>query len=234
MKKILYLTLFVITSFVANAQFTSDLVVFSKDSETFKLYLNSKLVNNSYVNKVRVNDLQSGEYKINIVFQSRKMPNLQQDIFIPENVELACLIVRGKYGVYSVEVFETMVYFDKQSIPILPVEELPNNDDGQQGVYCDLPMDDDVFATAHKTLKNKPFSNDKMEFAKQIATSNCLLSEHVKLLLMTFDFESDRLEFAKFAYTHTYDPSNYFVINDVFVFSSSLTELNNYINSIEE
>ena len=233
MKKIFYILVALLVSVSANAQFTSDLVVYNPSGEIFKLYLNSKLINNQFSNKVRANNLISGEYKINIVFQSKKMPNLQQDIFIQENAEIACEIYRGKYGVYGIDVFQAILYFDKNSVPTMPVEENPPIID-EGGVYCDLPMSETNFATGLQSIKNKISGSEKLDVAKQIANSNCLLSAQVKQILESLTFESEKLEFAKFAYTHTFDPENYFVVNDVFNFSSSTRELSGYIDSLED
>jgi hypothetical protein len=46
-----------------------------------------------------------------------------------------------------------------------------------------------------------------------------------------FNFESSRLEFAKFAYGYTYDLGNYFIVNDAFNFESSISELDRYIQT---
>lgn len=47
--------------------------------------------------------------------------------------------------------------------------------------------------------------------------------------MFLFNFESTRLELAKYAYGHTYDIANYYMLNDAFTFESSIEELNNYI-----
>lgn len=44
-------------------------------------------------------------------------------------------------------------------------------------------------------------------------------------------FEENKLTIAKYAYTKTADPNNYFQLNDAFTFESSIDELNAYINA---
>ena len=61
--------------------------------------------------------------------------------------------------------------------------------------------------------------------------NSCLLSAQVKEIMLMFNFEETRLDFAKFAYGRTYDIGNYFVVNDAFTFESSIDELGDYINS---
>jgi hypothetical protein len=46
-----------------------------------------------------------------------------------------------------------------------------------------------------------------------------------------FDFEATRLDFAKYAYGRTFDIGNYYKVNDVFDFETSISDLNAYINS---
>ena len=68
-----------------------------------------------------------------------------------------------------------------------------------------------------------------MTLAKQITKSNCLTAEQVKQLTMLFDFESGKLEYAKFAYAYCYDLGNYYKVNDAFDFESSIKELDEHI-----
>ncbi len=104
---------------------------------------------------------------------------------------------------------------------------------GYEGsIGCPWPMNPNNFRRAKQTISNADFSSDKQTIAQQIVNSNCLTAQQVKEIADLFDFESDKLKFAKFAYTHTYDIENYFIINDIFDFSSSIKELNNYINSV--
>lgn len=99
-------------------------------------------------------------------------------------------------------------------------------------VGCPWPMKSQDFQRAKQSIENADFSSDKQTIAKQIVNSNCLTAKQVKQVADLFDFESDKLEFVKFAYTHTYDVENYFIINDIFDFSSSIEELDNYINTV--
>lgn len=103
---------------------------------------------------------------------------------------------------------------------------------GYTGVYgCPYPMQPDAFQAAKNSIAKQPFDDNKLMIAKQVITSNCLLTSQVKELAKMFTFEDRKLEFAKFAYGYTLDINNYFVINDVFTFPSSVEDLNDYIVS---
>lgn len=98
-------------------------------------------------------------------------------------------------------------------------------------VGCDWPMSPGDFQNARNTISNADFEDDKLTISKQIVGMNCLTVQQVKQLGMLFDFEDTKLEFAKFAYGRTFDLGNYYQLNDMFDFSSSIDELNKYINS---
>lgn len=97
-------------------------------------------------------------------------------------------------------------------------------------VGCPVPMDPADFAAAKNSIALKSFESTKLEMAKQITNSNCFVTEQVKEIMQLFDFEASKLDFAKYAYGHTYDKGNYFKVNDTFEFDSSVSELNDYIN----
>lgn len=111
----------------------------------------------------------------------------------------------------------------------------------QQNVYvmagysgptgCPWPMSDGDFAGAKGSIQSKSFEDSKLTMAKQIFDHNCLLSSQVRDIMSIFDFEATRLEFAKYAYGKTFDIGNYYKVNDVFDFESSISDLNAYINS---
>lgn len=96
-------------------------------------------------------------------------------------------------------------------------------------VGCAWPMNDADFRSAKSSIQSKSFSDSKMTMAKQVLNSNCMTSAQVKEIIQTFDFEEDKLDFAKYAYGYTYDISNYYKVNDAFDFESSIEELNEYI-----
>jgi hypothetical protein len=100
--------------------------------------------------------------------------------------------------------------------------------DGPRG--CPRPMGAHSFDQALESISSKSFESSKLTIAKQIAGSNCLLCKQVKEIMTLFTFESNRLEFAKYAYKYTWDINNYFLLNDAFEFESSIDELNRYIN----
>jgi hypothetical protein len=98
-------------------------------------------------------------------------------------------------------------------------------------VGCPMPMDQNSFQRLKSTITSKSFEESKLTIAKQVLNNNCLITSQVKELMLLFDFETSRLDFAKYAYGYTYDIGNYFMVNDAFTFESSIDDLNTYISS---
>ncbi len=109
-----------------------------------------------------------------------------------------------------------------------PIVYLP----GYNGpIGCSVPMSQNDFSDFKRTVNSKTFEDTKLIITKQVVSSQCLLTNQVKDLLGCFTFEANKLEIAKNCYSHTYDIGNYFKVNDVFTFESSIDELNEYIES---
>jgi len=95
-------------------------------------------------------------------------------------------------------------------------------------VGCTVPSNS--MASIKSAIENESFSSDKMIIGKQAIKNKCMTADQVLELVKLFDFEDDRLEYAKYAYARTYDVDNYYKVNSAFSFSSTKSELNDYIS----
>jgi len=112
--------------------------------------------------------------------------------------------------------------------PAAPPSYLP----GYNGpIGCPVPMSPNDFNDFKSSVSSKSFEDSKLTIAKQVLNNNCLLSSQVKEVMLLFTFEQTRLDFAKFAYKHTYDIGNFYKVNDAFTYESSIDDLNNYIGN---
>lgn len=102
-----------------------------------------------------------------------------------------------------------------------------NNNYGQ-------PMNYERFQQLKQSIERESFDKNKMDLLRSILPNNRVTAQQVKELAHLISFEQTRLELAKFAYRYTTDRGNYFVINDVFNFSSSRTELTRYISTYRD
>ncbi len=99
---------------------------------------------------------------------------------------------------------------------------------GCRGNSCMAPSD---FQSALESLKKQSFEDTRLSSAKNIAGRQCLTAAQIIQVCNEFSFEDNKLDFAKFAYSHCTDTKNYFKVNEVFQFSSNIDELNAFTAS---
>lgn len=103
---------------------------------------------------------------------------------------------------------------------------------GYNGPYgCRRPMSATDFKAAKQSISDADFENTKLETAKTVASGNCLTSEQIAEMCRLFDFEATKLDFAKYAFSYTYDKGNYFKVNNVFDFDASKTTLTQFVRN---
>jgi Domain of unknown function (DUF4476) len=87
------------------------------------------------------------------------------------------------------------------------------------------------FNAALATIKKQSFEDTRLKTAKQVITANCLNVDQIIQIANTFNFEDNKLDFAKFAYDFCIEPRNYFKLNGIFNFSGNVDELSDYVQS---
>jgi hypothetical protein len=98
---------------------------------------------------------------------------------------------------------------------------------GQIG--CEIPVNADRFKRMMERISDASFSEDKVNLAKQILRSNCLVIEQLLEIMEEVAYDEGQLDLAKFAYDHIYDLENYYEVYSVFSFSSSSEELDEFL-----
>lgn len=98
-------------------------------------------------------------------------------------------------------------------------------------IGCETPVGPDRFERMMDRIYDASFSDEKVNIAKQILRTNCIVIEQLVEILEEVAFDEGQLDLAKFAYEHVYDLENYYEVYGVFSFSSSSEELDAYIQS---
>jgi hypothetical protein len=107
-----------------------------------------------------------------------------------------------------------------------------NNNYGQNNyTFPVYGMPDADFQILKDAVADKPFDSSKLTVAEQAVGANHLTAKQVFELVQLMDFESSKLALAKYAYGHTADKNNYYMVSNAFDYSSSITELSDYINN---
>ena len=98
-------------------------------------------------------------------------------------------------------------------------------------IGCETPVGPDRFERMMDRIYDASFSDEKVNIAKQILRTNCIVIEQLVEILEEVAFDEGQLDLAKFAYEHVYDLENYYEVYGVFSFSSSSEELDAYLQS---
>lgn len=88
------------------------------------------------------------------------------------------------------------------------------------------------YEDAYQVISNESFDSSKLTVAKQVISANPMTASQILGICKLFSFESNKLEFAKFAYANCVDQNKYYLLNEAFSYESSKRELNNYINGL--
>lgn len=99
-----------------------------------------------------------------------------------------------------------------------------------EGCVNGRAMAQNNFNGALNSVKNQNFDDTRLKTAKQIVSANCLTAAQIAQMCKVFGFEQSKLDFAKFAFPYCTDPNNYYKVNDVFEFSTSVDELSDYVS----
>lgn len=116
--------------------------------------------------------------------------------------------------------------------PVQTTKPEPVHVSGYTGkVGCTPPTSAERVEDMAKTVEKQTFNDDKVRVTKQIIRTNCMTLDQLLILLNNFDWDDGKLEIAKFAYDYVYDLENYYKVYDLFTFSSSGEELEEFLDS---
>lgn len=91
-------------------------------------------------------------------------------------------------------------------------------------------MDPNYFNRMMEELRKESFDSHRKEKAKQFIIGNGINTEQLALVAKLFSFDSDRLDFLKWAYDYCTDKQHYAILSSEFTFSSNADELFRFIN----
>jgi Domain of unknown function (DUF4476)/Beta/Gamma crystallin len=82
-------------------------------------------------------------------------------------------------------------------------------------------MNDAQYQLALKSIESKPFSKEKMEMVMLVTKDKCLTNDQIRGIAGQFGFEEQTLQFVKYAYDLAREKDTYYLLEDVFKFTSS-------------
>ena len=108
-----------------------------------------------------------------------------------------------------------------------------NNNRGQAGInsgYNGL-LTYKEFEILKDKIRQNTFDKGKLEDSKSLTRENHLTANQIAELSRLFNYDSNRLEFAKYAFDYAYDRENYNVVGDAMAFEVNKKDLMRYVES---
>ena len=168
-----------------------------------------------------------------------------------------CFIANLNPGHYTVEVFATrftragervwkgeklykdLVYFDGRGATGIWVDGRdnmsperpgrPEQGEHRPGYGYNRVMNDQLFQTFYKEMKNEPFKDDRMKLLNAALAGSDFTSAQCLQLTKLYTFDDDRMEIMKIMYPRIVDKEAFFTVINTLTFSSSKEKMKDFI-----
>lgn len=168
-----------------------------------------------------------------------------------------CFIANLNPGHYTVEVFATrftragervwkgeklykdFVYFDGRGVTEIWVDgrdnmrperpSRPEQGEHRPGYGYNRVMNDQLFQTFYKEMKNEPFKDDRMKLLNAALAGSDFTSAQCLQLTKLYTFDDDRMEIMKIVYPRIVDKEAFFTVINTLTFSSSKEKMKDFI-----
>lgn len=233
------LSLFTLISFSARAfhPASSELNIRLHDNSVFNITVNNTEYRN-FTNNYIITNLAPGRHFVRVTRFKASFNGYSHRYEFPQVVFEGHINVKPKTrifahidnrGRYKVERSIAMHSPGPPAHAAVHNRPRPHNTPVNQYSYYTPGMNPHTFNMLRNTIAATSFDSSKLNIAKQAIADNNVTSEQVYQLMMMLSFESNRLSLAQFAYPHTVDKGNYFIVHNAFNFNSSSNRLNTYI-----
>ena len=168
-----------------------------------------------------------------------------------------CFIANLNPGHYTVEVFATrftragervwkgeklykdLVYFDGRGVTEIWVDgrdnmrpespSRPEQGEHRPGYGYNRVMNDQLFQTFYKEMKNEPFKDDRMKLLNAALAGSDFTSAQCLQLTKLYTFDDDRMEIMKIMYPRIVDKEAFFTVINTLTFGSSKEKMKDFI-----
>ena len=203
-------------------------------SYRFWLYVDDVLQNEQAVRSICLNNLGEDSYYVRVELDNELQNCVGQFVDIRQSQVYAIVRNDRLFGLESssanIRPELTMNLKRSQTEPSVlpPAPPMPPVPPTPPIPYAMNPKD---YQAAYDMIEDESFDSSKLSLAKQVIAVNPMSSSQILGICKLFSFESNKLEFAKYAYEFCVDRNKYFLLNDAFTYESSKRELNEYIKS---
>jgi hypothetical protein len=241
MKKFL-LPLLLVLLVLPMAVQASVLTFTSPGGEPFQVKLNGTTINHRAATFVQIPNLLPGKHYVEFKVMGRRgVHHLGTRLVISRGIESSyALHVPSRRGDVRLRLIGERLLLPPPVV-VTPAPPLPRYPDDRYDRYEPVPpryeRDKDYCRNMlsredvdrlSDAMKSRSFESTKLTIAREAVRNSSILAEDLKFILGKFDYESTRVEFAKFAYDYVCDREHFYYVYDAFQFDSSVRNLEEY------
>ena len=204
-------------------QHNTTLTVVAPRGQQFWLYVDDVLQNEEAVHSICIRSLWDDEFYIRVELDNAQQNCVGQFIDLSQPQTLSVVQSGKLYGLdYTQAHIRPEVTIDLK-VPVMP--DAPNTTPPP----LPLGMNPEEYEEAYQLISKESFDSSKLTVAKQVISYNPMSASQILGICKLFSFESNKLEFAKYAYTYCTEKNKYFLLNEAFSYESSKRKLDEYI-----
>ena len=137
------------------------------------------------------------------------------------------------------KLYKDLVYFDGRGVKEIWVDGRdnirperpgrPDQGEHRPGYGYNRVMNDQLFQTFYKEMKNEPFKDDRMKLLNAALAGSDFTSAQCLQLTKLYTFDDDRMEIMKIMYPRIVDKEAFFTVINTLTFSSSKEKMKDFM-----
>ena len=200
----------------------------------FWLYVDDVLQNEEPVRSICINKLGAYDYYIRVELDNPLQNCVGQLVDLSQSQTLTIVQANELFGL------EPSQAHIRPELTMDWITERTEISEDEPVVVMSMPsmtleleeMSPEDYEDAYQSISKETFDSSKLTVAKQVISSNPMNASQILGICKLFSFESNKLEFAKFAYTYCTDKNRYYLLNEAFSYNSSKRELDEFIKGM--
>ena len=197
----------------------------------FWLYVDDILQNEDPVRSICINNLWEDSFYIRVELDNPLQNGVSQFVDLRQSQSLAIVQADKLFGL------EPSQAHVRPEVTMNFISERPVASQNEPIVVMSMPsttfeISPEDYEDAYQSISKETFDSSKLTVAKQVISSNPMNASQILGICKLFSFESNKLEFAKFAYTYCTDKNRYYLLNEAFSYNSSKRELDEFIKGM--
>lgn len=194
----------------------------------FWLYVDDVLQNEQSVRSICVHNLAEDSYYVRVELDNALQNCVGQFIDLRQSHNLAVVSSGKWYGLEPSDVnVRPDLTMDLKTAQVEPV--VPPTPPVPPTPLPPYAMNARDYEEAYQLIDDESFDSSKLTLAQQVVSMNPMSASQILGICKLFSFESNKLEFAKYAYEFCVDRNKYYLLNEAFTYESSKRELNEFI-----